>query len=210
MADRTATAHATCGCAGMDSGIELPIAQSGYAKEKSLLEQKVYHGYVRHGAKMRINNVRRFLKVKPTFIAVPMLGLILGGCDLSAQSVPLASGDRSGVLALSRQVDCLDKGAAREPMIVEHPNGTLFVSGYGRSANGTPQTAPRLWKSADHGVTWQPVNVGTEADGASANSDVDLAIAPDGTLYLVSMWFDNKTLEGTHIVVGASSDSGNT
>lgn len=159
---------------------------------------------------MRINNARRFLKVKPTFIAVPMLGLILGGCDLSAQSVPLASGDRSGVLALSRQVDCLDKGAAREPMIVEHPNGTLFVSGYGRSANGTPQTAPRLWKSADHGVTWQPVNVGTEADGASANSDVDLAIAPDGTLYLVSMLFDNKTLEGTHIVVGASSDSGNT
>ena len=47
----------------------------------------------------------------------------------------------------------------REPMLVEHPDGTLFVSGYGE-----PQ--PTLWKSRDGGVSWAQVNVGTEADGA--------------------------------------------
>ncbi len=102
-------------------------------------------------------------------------------------------------------------GLAREPMIIEHPDGALFVSGYaGDVASGPAQTVPRLWKSTDHGATWNAVNVGTEMDGAIGNSDVDLAVARDGTLYFVSMGFDRKAFEGTHIAVGVSRDSGNT
>jgi hypothetical protein len=154
---------------------------------------------------MQMNNITKFLR--PNILpAVALLTLILGGHNLSGQSVSQASKEKSRSLQLIRQVDYVDN-AAREPMIVEHPNGTLFVSGYEASAN---QTTPRLWKSTDHGISWQPVSVGTEAEGASANSDVDLAVAPDGTLYLVSMWFDLKTNEGAHIVVGTSADGGNT
>ncbi|HUR82026.1 MAG TPA: sialidase family protein [Thermoanaerobaculia bacterium] len=87
---------------------------------------------------------------------------------------------------------------AREPMLVEHPDGTLFVAGY-----GTPH--PTLWKSGDHGATWSRVDVGPDAAG---NSDVDLAVAPDGTLYFVSMLYDREKDEGVQIAVGASRDAG--
>ena len=87
----------------------------------------------------------------------------------------------SARLNLTAHVDFLG-GLAREPMILEHPDGTLFVSGYaGDRASGPPQTVPRLWKSTDHGSTWNAVNVGTEVDGAVGNSDVDLAVSRDGT-----------------------------
>jgi hypothetical protein len=99
--------------------------------------------------------------------------------------------------------------AAREPMIVEHPDGSLFVSGYGYQEK-PPQKVPRLWKSLDHGATWSAVNVGTEVDGAIGNSDVDLAVARDGTIYFVTMGFDLKKQEGTHIAVGVSRDGGST
>lgn len=104
-------------------------------------------------------------------------------------------------------IENLDQ-AAREPSIVEHPNGTLFVSGYGHISEG--QTVARLWKSTDRGKSWGRVNVGSESDGAIANSDVSLAVAQDGTLYLASMGFDIKALLGTHVVVGVSRDAGKT
>lgn len=92
---------------------------------------------------------------------------------------------------------------AREPMIIEHPNGALFVSGFG-------QEDPKLWKSADHGATWSRVTVGTTADGALGNSDVDLAVARDGTLYFVSMTFDRASRAGLRIAIGVSRDAGGT
>lgn len=156
---------------------------------------------------MRIDITQFFSTNRRTLFVIAMLGLMTR--QFNGQSIPPPNDTNSRTLQLTKQVDYV-ADAAREPMIVEHPNGTFFVSGYGTSANGTEQKVPRLWKSVDHGSTWEPVNIGTEADGASANSDVDLAVAPDGTLYLVSMWFDLKTLEGTHIVVGTSSDGGNT
>jgi len=127
---------------------------------------------------------------------------------LLLSAATFADSTPSGMLTLLRQVDYLDN-RAKEPMVVEHPSGTLFVSGYGAGQDG-PQTIPRLWKSSDGGNSWNPVKVGDQASGASGNSDVDLAVAPDGTLYLVSMWFDPKTSEGTQIVVGVSVDSGET
>jgi hypothetical protein len=105
-------------------------------------------------------------------------------------------------LVVAAAVDHLDV-VAREPSIVEHPDGTLFVAGYG-------EPLPTLWKSRDRGATWVRVNVGTEADGAIGNSDVDLAVAPDGTLYFVTMGFDRKALEGIQISIGVSRDVGAT
>jgi len=90
---------------------------------------------------------------------------------------------------------------AREPMLVEHPNGALFVSGYG-------EAAPTLWKSTDRGTTWTRVDVGSTEQGAVGNSDVDLAVAPDGTLYFVAMLFDAKAGEGRRISIGVSHDVG--
>jgi hypothetical protein len=108
-------------------------------------------------------------------------------------------------LKVTAHVDYLD-ATAREPMIVEHPNGTLFVSGYSRTA----QTVAKLWMSSDRGATWSAVNVGTEADGALGNSDVDLAMARDGTFYFVILGFDRKTRAGTHVAMGVNTDVGKT
>ena len=90
---------------------------------------------------------------------------------------------------------------AREPMVAVHPTGALFVSGYGLPG-------PKLWKSGDGGATWQRVAVGTEAEGAIGNSDVDLAVGPDSTVYFVTMGYDRKKFEGTHVVIGVSHDVG--
>jgi len=108
----------------------------------------------------------------------------------------------STTLVVAAAVDHLDV-VAREPTILEHPDGTLFVAGYG-------EPLPTLWKSRDRGATWVHVNVGMEGDGAIGNSDVDLAVAPDGTLYFVTMGFDRKALEGTHISIGVTRDVGAT
>lgn len=123
-----------------------------------------------------------------------------GAIDVRAQA---ESGGTTLVMAAPvEHVDVL----AREPMVVQHPDGTLFVSGYGGPS-------PKLWKSRDEGATWTTVDVGTEADGAIGNSDVDLAVAPDGTLYFASMGYDRKAGvfgEGTHIALGVSKDAGAT
>lgn len=105
-------------------------------------------------------------------------------------------------LDVTRRVDHIDL-IAREPMVLEHPDGSLFVAGYG-------EPHPALWRSADRGVTWSRVVVGTEAEGAVGNSDVDLAVASDGTLYFATMLFDRAVGEGRQIAVGVSADAGAT
>ena len=126
---------------------------------------------------------------------------VSAGCCSIARRRPRPTAMPSA-LVVKGPVDHLG-ARAREPMIVEHPNGMLFVSGYG-------EPFPRLWRSSDRGVTWTPVNLGGDTDGAIGNSDVDLAVAQDGTLYLVTMVFDRKAFEGTHISIGASKDVGAT
>lgn len=91
-------------------------------------------------------------------------------------------------------------------MMVEHPGGALFVSGYGGTL--TPKRAPHLWKSTDGGSTWAKVDVGTPEEGAYGNSCVDLAVAPDGTLYFVTMGFDRDEGAGKHVTIGVSHDVG--
>lgn len=109
---------------------------------------------------------------------------------------------RAASLVIADSVHVVDL-LAREPMVVEHTDGTLFVTGYS-------DPSPKLWKSRDHGATWTRVNVGTEADGAIGNSDVDLAIGPDGALYFAQMGFDRSVGQGTHIAMGVSRDVGAT
>ena len=101
---------------------------------------------------------------------------------------------------------------AREPMVVEHSSGTLFVTGYNNISE-----SPQLWRSEDDGATWEPVNVGTPADGADGDSCVDLGIGPDGTLYFMAMEYGPKipgdltsAWVGKHIAVGVSHDVGMT
>jgi len=116
---------------------------------------------------------------------------------------PSLQGDTPGKsLALVQQVSKVDV-AAREPMVVEHQTGTLFVAGY-----GGPR--PTLWISADKAATWTRVDVGSENQGAIGNSDVDLAVAPDGTLYFITMLYDRTASEGRQVSVAASSDIGKT
>lgn len=99
-------------------------------------------------------------------------------------------------------IDHLDV-IAREPMVAEHADGTLFVAGYGEST-------PTLWKSRDRGASWARVDVGPESRGAIGNSDVDLAVAGDGTIHFVTMVFDRNAGEGASISVGVSKDIGAT
>lgn len=91
----------------------------------------------------------------------------------------------------------------REPMVVQHPNGTIFVAGY-----GDPE--PNLWRSDDNGRSWATVPLGSRADGAIGNSDVDLAVGPDSTLYFLTMSFDRQKLEGTRMDLATSRDGGAT
>ncbi len=101
-------------------------------------------------------------------------------------------------------------GVVREPALVEHPSGTLFVSGYGSQTadQSHPLQVPQLYKSTDEGASWDPVNLGTAEDGAIGNSDVDLAVGPNGTLYFATMGFSRTTFKGTHIAMGVSHDIG--
>jgi len=100
---------------------------------------------------------------------------------------------------------------AREPMVVEHPSGPLFLAGFGSQLTATDWTAPPLlWRSDDQGKSWQEVNVGKTEDGAQGNSDVDLTVGPDGTIYFITMGFNRTTKRGTHVAMGVSHDVGAT
>ncbi len=95
----------------------------------------------------------------------------------------------------------------REPMVAELGDGTLLVTGFPRLPH-QPARPPSLWKSVDGGRSWGSVDAGTPEQGAVGNSDTDFAVAPDGTVYFVSMGFNRTTNEGTHITIGVSRDHG--
>ncbi len=139
--------------------------------------------------------------MRSPFMAVA--GALLVGCAVPG-TPPTQTLATPELIEFAEPVEHLDR-LAREPMVVQHPSGVLFVSGYGSSELGEP---PMLWKSNDGGRSWARVDVGTAADGAAGNSDVDLAVGPDGTLYFVAMGFDREVYEGTQIAVGVSEDIG--
>jgi len=127
------------------------------------------------------------MATRSTTARVALIAFLVAAVPIVARQAP---GGASG-LKLSAPIHHLfDDRLAREPMIVEHPTGTLFVAGYGMLNRPTNVETPNLWKSTDGGKTFIRVNVGTTEQGALGNSDVDLAVAADGTLYFVSMTFD--------------------
>lgn len=146
---------------------------------------------------MRVHRVHRELAVS---IA---LGVTMGaGC--SAPQRESAAAGAVDTLTLRLETDQSDSIGA-EPMVVQDSHGTLFASAY------TPTLAhASLRKSGDGGRMWQRVEVGDTAQGAVGNSDVDLAVAPDGTLYLITMTYDGKMGQGRRIAMGVSKDGGAT
>jgi hypothetical protein len=123
-------------------------------------------------------------------------------------------------LVVTQRVDQIG-AEAYEPMIARHPGGALFVAGFGEpwssdsdyAANPAywdSQLRARLWVSRDAGGTWKEADLGLGAKGVVGNSDVDLGVAPDGTLYLASMTWDDRVHEGQRIAVGVSHDLGAT
>jgi len=142
----------------------------------------------------------------PLAVTVACLVAVFGSYALGFNKrLAKSNSAASKTLVAAERVDHLDR-IAKEPMVVELSDGTLFVSGY----DGDLEKSPGLWRSRDHGATWESVNVGTRADGAIGNSDVDLAVGRKDTLYFVAMSFDNKAFEGTRITVGVSKNAGAT
>jgi len=138
----------------------------------------------------------------PTFGAALALAAVMSLESCVHQGSASSRARRDGSLTLIQQSEVLDT-LVREPMLVQHPNGDIFVTGYNRRR-------PRLWRTVDLGATWSEVDVGMPADGAVGNSDVDLAVAPDGTLYFVELTYDPRAQEGVQIAVGVSRDAGST
>ena len=137
-------------------------------------------------------------------MAMALLSALAFGCvEEYPQEAPGLS------LTLSRPVEYLGPVSIREPMVAEHPDGALFVAGFTQAIEES-QRPPKLHKSVDAGVTWTAVDVWTPTPGAAGNSDVDLAVGTDGTLYFLTMGFDRSRSEGTHIAVGVSQDIGET
>ena len=155
--------------------------------------------------------VIRFLLCSCTMVLCLVAGT---GCRRSSEdrrAVPRT--EPPWTLSISGPIDHLDV-VAREPMILEHPDGSLFVGGFGASrvrVNRTDELT--LWKSGDGGTTWARVDVGPgapRAQGAVGNSDMDLALAPDGAVYFVTLFFDVEKYEGRQVSVGVSKDVGAT
>lgn len=126
----------------------------------------------------------------------------------------LAASQPKQELIVKNRIDHLST-LAREPMIAQHPNGNLFLTGYRNDSH-----SPQLWKSIDLGKNWEAVDVGSYQEGAQGNSDVDLLIDEDGVIYFLSMTytkipsdltgFDFSSLKGEQITLGISRDEGKT
>ena len=127
------------------------------------------------------------------------------GSDRSAGSRSYANATR-GSLALVDHVEVIGPvgSLVREPMVVQHRSGALFVTGY--EAFG----ASRLFESTNSGASWADVTYPSAVEPAPDNSDVDLAVAPDGTIYFAKLGIDRKRAAVSDLVVGSSRDTGKT
>ena len=120
---------------------------------------------------------------------------------------PAMAGCRAQASPQIQRTDVLLGQAVREPMLVEHPGGALFVAGYSRDESEATDP-PNLYRSDDGGANWSQVDVGSVEAGALGNSDVDLVVGPGGRIYFLTMGFDRSVGEGTHVALGISDDVG--
>jgi len=121
---------------------------------------------------------------------------------LAAAAIAALPAQQPAPLRVAERVTHLDS-LAREPMVAQLPGGALLVSGYSQSITS-------IWRSTNGGAAWQRLGARAEVDGLLANSDVALAVAPDGTLYWAAMVFDRSTGRGVAVNVGVSGDAGAT
>lgn len=145
------------------------------------------------------------------------LAALLAGCLAPAETLEPAA---LALILVAEPVAIDARQSAREPAIAVAPDGTLFVSAFWGAyrwlesppdAPAAVSQSPLLWRSRDGGASWERVDVGTPLDGAVGNSDVDLAVAPDGTVYLAALTFlsaPTEAIEPIAIAVGASPDGG--
>ena len=134
-----------------------------------------------------------------------LVALLLAGCAAPAALTPEALRDEPEMAALD--IVRTSGYLFSEPALARHPDGTLFLAAYGADEPLQQATRPLLLRSEDGGATWTRLEQGSLAEGRLGNSDTDLAVAPDGTLYQVTMQF---LPTGYAIVAGASADKGET
>ena len=110
-------------------------------------------------------------------------------------SMPLAHA--GGPPSFGRETVLPGSGGA-EPSLVVDTSGTsprtnaIYVSAI--------SPGPNLWHSFDDGVTWSQA-VGFDGSGTNPGGDADVAVGPNGTVYVVD-------LNVTHNVVQTSTDGG--
>jgi hypothetical protein len=167
------------------------------------------------------------LRAAPALLALLLLAGCLGqggpASLLPPALAPLAVGD-------AVRIDGTQP--AREPAIVQAPDGTLYVAGFwgfarvvekpGQPANLAQQ--PLLWKSTDEGATWARVDTGLPVLGGVGNSDPALAVDAQSRLYYVTLSYYSAPVPAglplpalpadpattLSVFVGATADQGQT
>lgn len=123
---------------------------------------------------------------------------LLAGCVAPADVAPTATEDLAAALVATPPVRISTAQPAREPSIVEAPDGTLFVAGYWgaiRFAEAPPPPpenvllSPLVWRSRDGGATWERLATGLPVENAWGNSDISLAVDADGRIFAASLVF---------------------
>jgi len=156
--------------------------------------------------------------MRQPIVTVLFLAVVASAAAQSARraSIPIRSGQS---LVVASRVTRLGFEAF-ESMVVEAPKGTLAIAAQGgpwssdkeyaaNPAYWDKQWRARVWTSRNHGASWKQSGLGADADNIG-NSDVDLTVAPDGTLYLASMKWSESLGEGLGMAVGVSHDVGAT
>lgn len=133
--------------------------------------------------------------IRPLLLA---LAAFLAGCVAPADIAPAATEDLVAALVARAPVRISEVQPAREPSIVEAPDGTLFVAGYWgaiRFAEAAPPPpenvllSPLVWRSRDGGATWEQLATGLPVENAWGNSDISLAVDAEGRIYAASLVF---------------------
>lgn len=108
-----------------------------------------------------------------------VLVLALAGC---ATVQDARSGD-DGTLAFHAPVAVSTTDPGAEPVIAVAPDGTVYVEGIGRGANGNVN---KVWRSDDEGATW--IDITPPGPGTERSNDGFVAVSDDGLVYAANVF----------------------
>lgn len=147
------------------------------------------------------------------FLAI-LLAAALAGCIGAEDAANPAAAEEDGETAAE---SLLDFGPAEalpgnpitaEPNVITGPDGKMWTVAPG-SAIGEPNVHDaevHLWRSEDGGASWETLRIANhDADGYFCSCDADIALGPEGTLYLTDFWISPAA---NGFVVQASEDGG--